>query len=245
MLKYKHIYLPTILVLLIGLFIDGKFFAKIFPYSQYIATLIVLINFLWIYKNASKQIKQLMLYGIIIAFGGEVVFSLFLGMYEYRLHNVPLYVPLGHSIVYASVYYLVKEPIFKAKQKTIVKTLYTLMILHSTLWLFFGNDLFGFLCMLFILYLFKKYPYTKSFFLVMYFMVAYLEILGTSFGCWYWPDIWFGKIIFVPSANPPSGISVFYFGFDAGCLWLYKKLSPKKWSRYRKLKVSFRNSKNA
>ena len=243
MLKYKKIYIPTFIVLLISLYIDGKLFT-LFTESQYISNLIVLATFIWIFRNSSKQIKQLMLYGVVIGVGGEVVFSLLLGMYEYRLANIPLYVPLGHSIVYASVYYIVKEPIFKANKELIVKYLYILMLIYSALWLLFANDWFGFLSTIAIVYLFKRYPNTKAFFLVMYFMVVYLELLGTSFNCWYWPDIWFNKISFIPSANPPSGISLFYFGFDIGCLWFYKKLNPKKWSRFKRLKVSFRNSKS-
>ena len=106
------------------------------------------------------------------------------------------------------------------------------MIIYSTLWLFFGSDALGFLCTLVIALIYKRRPNIKLFFLVMYFMIAYLELIGTHYGCWHWPDVWFDKLTFVQSANPPSGISVFYFGFDAGCFWLYKKFYPHKWQRF-------------
>jgi hypothetical protein len=177
-----------------------------------------------------------MLYGLLVALGGEVLFSLVLGMYTYRQENLPLYVPFGHSIIYAGVYYFVKEPFFRKHKIFISKYLYITMIIYSILWLFFANDIFGFLCLLVILGILRWKERTKYFFLVMFFTIVYLELLGTYFQCWYWPDIIFAKITFIPSANPPSGISVFYFGFDAGCLWLYKQFNPLKWQRLKRFK---------
>ena len=69
------------------------------------------------------------------------------------------------------------------------------------------------------------------FYLVMYLTVAYLEIIGTNFICWEWPSTAFDFFSFLPSANPPSGISFFYFGLDLGCLWLYKKRHKIAWKR--------------
>jgi hypothetical protein len=233
--KYLHIYLPVFFILWIGLFIDSEIVSKHFVNSQYITNILVLITFSWIYLKVTVKVKKLMLYGLILAFVGEVLFSLVFGMYTYRLENLPLYVPLGHSIIYAGVFYITKEPILKANKELIIKFLYILMIIYSTLWLIFENDVFGFICMLVIVFLFRKNPHTKLFFLIMFFMIVYLELLGTYYECWYWPEIWFDKIPFIPSANPPSGISVFYFGFDVGCLWLYKKFNENKWKRLRSI----------
>ncbi|MCK5903373.1 MAG: hypothetical protein KAG28_09520 [Cocleimonas sp.] len=235
-MKYLHLHGFMFLILLIGLFIDSVFIAQYFVYSQWISNLFVLFSFIWVYQYSSHQVKQLMLFGLIVALGGEVLFSLVLGMYTYRLGNLPLYVPFGHSIIYAGVYYLAKEPFFKAHQPLIVRWLLVSMILYSTLWLLFANDVLGFICMLVILGIFKWREKTKPFFLLMFFTIVYLELLGTYFQCWYWPSDWFNQFSWVPSANPPSGISVFYFGFDAGCLWLYKKFNPEKWKRLKALK---------
>lgn len=224
------------LTLLIGLSIDSQFIAQQITYSQWISNFFVFSSFLWVYKQTSRQVKQLMLFGLIIALGGEILFSLVLGMYSYRLENLPLYVPFGHSIIYAGVYYLVKEPLFKQYQPSIIKWLFIFMILYSTLWLLFARDVFGFICMLVILGVFKWRSKTKPFFLVMFFTIVYLELLGTYFQCWYWPNSWLNQFPLIPSANPPSGISVFYFGFDAGCLWLYKLLNPQKWQRLKRFK---------
>lgn len=234
--KYLHFYIPVLLTLWLGLFIDSSYFSNTFIYSQWITNVLVLVVFIYIYKKVSVKTKKLMIYGVIIAILGEIFFSLVLGMYTYRLDNLPLYVPLGHAIVYVAVYYMIKEPLVLKHQNKIINTLYLLILLYSSLWLFYGDDLFGFICMLLILYIFYKNPQTKLFFTFMFFMIVYLELLGTYYQCWYWPEIWFDKISFVPSANPPSGISVFYFAFDIGCLWFYKKFNKNKWIRYKKLK---------
>ena len=229
-MKYLHIHALFFPVLWLGLYLDSQLVSE-----QYITNILVLITFLWIYKQVSKVVKQLMLYGLIVALGGELLFSLVFGMYTYRLENLPLYVPLGHSIIYATVYYFVKEPLIQKYQNQIIKSLYIAIILYSTAWLIFASDVFGFLCMLIILWIFKRRPKTKLFFLIMFFAIVYLELVGTYYGCWSWPKIWFDKVPFIPSANPPSAISVFYFGFDAGCLWFYKKLNPKKWQRFKSI----------
>lgn len=236
-MKYLHIHLVMILTLLIGLYFDSTFVSAIMPYSQWLTNILVLSSFYWIYRHSSRQVKQLMLYGLIVALVGEVLFALVFGMYTYRQENLPLYVPFGHTIIYAGVYYLVKEPFIKMHQAIISQILYITMILYSTLWLVFAADVLGFLCMIVILGIFKWRENTKPFFLFMFFTIVYLELLGTYFQCWYWPETWFDKVSVVPSANPPSGISVFYFGFDAGCLWLYKQFNPIKWQRLKRYKM--------
>jgi hypothetical protein len=224
--------------------LDSQSFTQTYQEAQWITNILVIITFIAIYRKVSKQVKQLMFFGLIVAIGGEVLFSLVLGMYTYRLENLPLYVPFGHAIIYASIYYLLKEPLIQKYQNKIIKTLYILMIIYSTTWLILGDDMFGFICMLIILWLFKRRPSTKLFFLLMFFTIVYLELLGTYYQCWYWPNIWFDQFSWISSANPPSGISVFYFAFDAGCLWFYKRFNPLKWQRFKRLKAlkKFNNS---
>ena len=240
-MKYLSIHAPLWIILWLGLFLDSHTLAQHYQQAQWLSNLFVVLSFTWIYSQVSKQVKQLMIYGLIVAVGGEVLFSLMLGMYTYRLENLPLYVPFGHAIVYASVYYLVKEPLVQKHQKGIIQTLYILMIFYSTTWLIWGSDMFGFLCMLVILWLFKRRPQTKLFFLFMFFTIVYLELIGTYYHCWYWPEVLFDTFTWVSSANPPSGISVFYFAFDAGCLWFYKRFNPEKWQRFKRLKALQKN----
>ncbi len=232
--RYLALYAPFPLTLLVGLYLDSISFSQHFFEGQWLSNLLVFSHFIWLYMRVSSVIKKLMLYGLIIALGGEVCFSLLLGMYHYRLENIPLYVPLGHSIIYASVYYLAKEPWIMQHQKRIFPWMVAIMIGYALAWLLWGHDLFGFLCSLGILFLFYKKEQTRAYFSWMFFVVVYLELLGTYFGCWQWPDTWFGAFSWMPSGNPPSGISLFYFAFDLGCLWLYKQRNPREWKRVKR-----------
>jgi len=234
-LKFTHIYIPAMLVIWLGLFIDSTWMTQYISYGQGITNILVAAVFLWIFFQSSKVTRTLMFFGVFIAYAGEVTLSLGLGMYTYRLENVPHYVPLGHAIVYAAVYYITKEPWVRKHQQTIIKILYPAMLLYSLAWLILANDVFGFMCMLAVVLLFKRMPETKLFFLFMFFMVVYLEILGTYYQCWFWPPIWFDVFTWIPSANPPSGIGVVYFAFDAACLLGYKLLNIKKWQRFRSI----------
>ena len=41
---------------------------------------------------------------VLLSYIGELIFCTLLEMYHYRTNNIPLYVPFGHAIVYASGY---------------------------------------------------------------------------------------------------------------------------------------------
>ncbi len=235
-LKYHYIYLPSIFLIWLALFIDSKQISEIISYNQQISNLIVILTYIYIYKKVTVKIKKLMIYGLFLALVGETLFALVLGMYTYRLENLPLYVPFGHCIVYAAVFYISKENFIKLRKEYVIKVLYILMSIFSIYWFVMYKDTFGFICFLFILYLFYKKPQMRLFYLIMYFMVLYLELVGTYYNCWVWPDVWFDKISFISSANPPSSISLFYFGFDLGCLWIYKKLNNKIWIRMKNIR---------
>jgi hypothetical protein len=72
----------------------------------------------------------------------------------------------------------------------------------------------------------------------MYILVAILEIGGTAFGCWKWPPIAFNVFEFLPSHNPPSGISLFYFLLDISCFFIYTQRNKIAWKRLKKLDSS-------
>ncbi|GGD39665.1 hypothetical protein GCM10012288_12100 [Malaciobacter pacificus] len=234
--KYLHIYLPSIFIIWLALFIDSKTISSLISHNQYISNIIVIATFIYLYRNVTVKIRKIMLYGVFLGLAGETLFALILGMYSYRLENLPIYVPFGHSIVYVIVFYIAKEKLVKINYQSVIKYLYIFMTTFSTYWFIIKDDTFGFICFLFIVYLFYKKPQMRLFYLIMYCMVLYLELVGTYYNCWVWPETWFGKIDFISSANPPSSISLFYFGFDLGCLWIYKKLNSKKWNRMKNIK---------
>lgn len=219
------------LFIVFGLYLDSKYLAPFVENSQHLATFVMLIGFFILYYRSPPRIKEQMVFAVIIGFVGEHLFSIALGMYTYRLGNVPLYIPPGHAIVYIAAVYFCKDAVVKTHRKQIEKVFSVFILLYATAFLIFANDIFGFVMSLLVLFLLRNKPRERLFFLSMYIVVAFLEIVGTHYQCWAWPKTAYGVIPFLKSANPPSGISLFYFLLDLGCLWLYKQRHLLAWKR--------------
>ena len=190
-------------------------------HGQSIAVVLVLLAFVMAFRRRNRRIREIMLMGVVVGLSGEFFFSILLGMYHYRLDNIPLWLAFGHGLLFALVFRLTHEAWVREHREIITRVLLSFAIIYSLFWLYFANDWFGFLstvAFLFILFTAKR---SQLFFLIMFALVCYLEQIGTATGCWYWPDTLFGLDGWLPSGNPPVGIAVFYFIFDAIVLWGY------------------------
>jgi len=83
----------------------------------------------------------------------------------------------------------------------------------------------------------RKYTKETLFYLKMYVFVFYTENLGTVLKCWEYPLIAFDKFNFLPSANPPIGVSFFYFGLDRGTMSIYKRKHKEAWARLKRIRA--------
>lgn len=224
------------LFILFGLFLDSFYMLEITKNAQFYANISMFIGFLITFWQVNKRVREQMIYAVIIAIIGEYLFSIILGMYTYRLENIPHYVPPGHALVYVAVLYFSKaKSIVKHKIK-LEKVFAIFIFMYALAFLIFGNDIFGFVMTLATLLILRKKPRERLFYLTMYITVAYLEIVGTSYLCWKWPSTAWGIFDFLPSFNPPSGISFFYFLLDLGTLWLYKQRHKIAWSRMKDIR---------
>lgn len=224
------------LFILFGLFLDSSSMVAITNNAQTYANISMVIGFSVTFYSISKRIREQMIFAVVIAVFGEYLFSIVLGMYTYRLGNVPHYIPLGHALVYVGVLYFSKASSI-IKNKSRLEHLFTsFIIVYATFFLILKADVFGFVMTVITLLILRKRPRERLFYLTMYLTVAYLEIIGTSYGCWWWPTTAWDVISFLPSHNPPSGISLFYFALDLGTLWLYKKRHPIVWLRMKKIR---------
>lgn len=219
-----------------GLYFDSTYFLAISSYGQQIANVLLILATLLIFYKASPRYKEQMLYAVVIGIAGEYFFSLYLGMYSYRLGNIPHYVPPGHALVYMAVIYFLKEKTVIPHKKLLEKVLVVFISLYTLFFLIVYNDVYGFILTVLILVLLRNKPRERLFYYTMYLVVAYLELIGTNYQSWFWPSFAFDKFTWIPSANPPSGISFFYFGLDLGCLWLYKKRHGIAWQRMKSIR---------
>lgn len=222
----------------IGLTLDGLWVAKyVNPYMspliwQFIISFIVIHRFYAKFKVASKRVQSFMKYAIVVGIFLEVIASLILHMYTYRLENIPLYVPFGHALIYILAFYLSKEPILRKYSKTLIPLLLIGTIIYSLTWWHFANDMFGLLCLFIFLVVFYLNKRSRLFMLIIFYFVIYIELMGTATGSWYWAEITFFGM---PSANPPSAIGVAYMLLDSLCLLLYKKFNPHIWKRFKSI----------
>ena len=217
------------------LFFDSIYFVENILDSQIPINILMIFGFIVMYWRANPRTKELMIYAVILGFGGEYLFSRGLNMYTYRLENVPLYVPLGHAALYGRIIMFSKAPVVRKYHKKIERLFGICIGIFATVYLIFFSDVFGFVMTICMFLLLWKRPKDKLFFFSMYILVAILEIGGTAFGCWKWPSTAFDVFTFLPSNNPPSGISLFYFLLDIGCFFMYTQRHKITWSRLKSI----------
>lgn len=222
----------------LGLIIDSKYVAlNYFEHAQWINNILVLLLVVFLYKKSPPRSKALLINAIIIAVIGEYVFSKVFGMYAYRLGNIPHYIPLGHAVVFLFVYNFCKKQQVRAHKKILEQVLTVIIIFLSLTFLIFKSDVYGFILTILIFYFLRNYPKEKLFYLTMYVFVVYTENLGTALECWEYPLIAFDKFNFLPSANPPIGVSFFYFGLDRGTVSIYKRMHKEAWARLKRMRA--------
>ena len=136
----------------------------------------MIFGFIVMYWRANPRTKELMIYAVILGFGGEYLFSRGLNMYTYRLENVPLYVPLGHAALYGRIIMFSKAPVVRKYHKKIERLFGICIGIFATVYLIFFSDVFGFVMTICMFLLLWKRPKDKLFFFSMYILVAILEI---------------------------------------------------------------------
>jgi len=147
----------------------------------------------------------------VVAFAtvGEVTGSLVWGVYTYRLHNLPLFIPPAHGLVYLSgiaLASLVRERIVVglAAAGAVGWGLAGLTVLPRL-------DVAGAVGVP-LLCVFLWRSRTRAAYAGVFLVVAALELYGTSIGTWRWATELPG--LGVPDGNPPSGVASGYVWFD-------------------------------
>jgi hypothetical protein len=157
---------------------------------------------------------------VVIAFATvvEFVFSPTLGVYTYRFHNVPMFVPPGHGLVYLSAFALGQAQVVRRH----LRAWTVLVVVVGGGWAAYGlflaqrPDLLGglwYLCLVLFLWLGPS----RTVYVGAFAAVSYLELVGTGLGNWVWSTQ--DPTGMVSIGNPPSGAAGGYGWFDlAGLL---------------------------
>ena len=152
---------------------------------------------------------------VVFATIGEVTGSLIWGVYSYRLHNLPLFVPPAHGLVYLTGLALATALARYARGLVIVAAT------GAAVWGILGltvlprRDVAGALLVPMLL-VFLWRGRNRAIYAGVFLVVAALELYGTAIGTWQWARELPG--LGIPDGNPPSGVASGYVWFDVMAL---------------------------
>ncbi len=167
-----------------------------------------------------ERIQVITIVGVATFF--ECLFSLIWGAYEYRLGNLPIYVPAGHGLFYYTALRLAELSFLRRHSRLIVLCVF----LGSTALLARNlgsaplseiSDMLGLVTwVIFIPFILRER--FALLYAVSFAMTMALEFYGTSLGVWTWAPIlpW----LRLSAANPPACIGAGYCVLDAITRWL-------------------------
>jgi hypothetical protein len=177
---------------------------------------------------------------VVVVFASAVEYTCagWLGVYTYRLHDVPWFVPPGHGLVYLGALAMGRSELFARNRRWLIPATLAVSGSYAAWGLLLSGrrDVLGafwFAC----LALFLLRGRNPLVFVGAFLVVTYLELLGTRLGTWTWQvrDPILGV---VAMGNPPSGAAGGYGFFDAAALWLAPRLAPKLSERRRNRPLS-------
>lgn len=160
---------------------------------------------------------------VIVATCAEILGSIVIGAYEYRLGNLPAFVPPGHGLVYLAGLRISQcEPVRRHR-----RVFLGVVIAIVAAWGLAGlallgrADVLGAVCAALLIYVLAG-GRAPTLYAGVFIMVALLELYGTAIGSWTWAGAVPGTP--VPSGNPPSGIAGVYVLFDIAAIALAPRL---------------------
>lgn len=174
-----------------------------------------------------REIRTQVLVLVVLATALEVIGSIVWGAYRYRLGNLPLYVPAGHGLFYLSALRAASLPIVRRHERAIVvavtlgATAYMLRNLAAAPL----PDLLGLVTWA-VFMRFVLRGTSPALYAVSFAMTTALELYGTSLGIWRWSPVL--PVLWLPAANPPSGIGAGYAAMDALTRRIVRRMGGRK-----------------
>jgi hypothetical protein len=173
---------------------------------------------------------------VIVATCAEILGSIGLGAYVYRLDNLPAFVPPGHGLVYlAGLRISQADPVVRHP-----RAFAGLAATAAAGWGLAGlvaldrTDVLGALAGAPLVYALLR-GRAPTLYAGVFGVVAFLELYGTAIGAWHWASAVPGTP--VSAGNPPSGIASVYVLFDIAAIALAPRL-PARFAALRGLFLS-------
>lgn len=159
----------------------------------------------WV-AHSSPATRLNLIVCVIYATLGEIFLSLSWGLYEYRLGNIPLFVPPGHALLFTLGVML------SARLRDWIIWAVPLLAAPVVIGLAWtGSDTLGppLYALLVVCMIFSR---ARKLYAVMFMLALAMEIYGTALGNWTWQhDVpWLG----LTTLNPPLAAGAFYCVLD-------------------------------
>ncbi len=174
------------------------------------------------YSNAVE--RRELIACLLIATLGEIFLSFGWGLYEYRLHNLPLFIPAGHGLVFAA-----GRRISKAMPAWLPYGVGLALAPMAVMGRILGYDTqaplwFGVFILCVTISFDRRFPAT------MFLFALLIETLGTSAGAWQYfgRDPWFGL---TTVTRPPLWAGSFYCALDTFVALAVAKCRAPAWNR--------------
>jgi hypothetical protein len=157
------------------------------------------------------QVVGVVAFATIAEFTGSILW----GVYRYRLHNLPLFIPPAHGLVFLAGLSLSRS------LARFQRPLALAAALAASVWALLGltvlgrTDLAGAVGVPLLL-VFLARSRNRGLYAAVFFLVAALEFYGTAIGTWRWAPALPG--LGIPDGNPPSGVASGYVWFDVMAL---------------------------
>lgn len=189
-----------------GLALDSVYFAMYFFEGRWLINIFAIGHFLYFFYAAGTKLRRLMFLMVPLSYLGEEMFCNWFDMYDYRNKQIPLYVPFGHALLYATGWVCSKAEWARQHEQSLTKFF---MVFFAVVLIGVGLVFDDVLTLIYALlfYLVMRRKKWANFYFFMGLWVIVLELVGTYYQCWAWHPVVFG---YIPTVNPPLGALVIY-----------------------------------
>jgi hypothetical protein len=174
--------------------------------GQHLATAAAWAAFVLLWARSLPAERPYLLACLLFATAGEVFLSLVWGLYDYRLGNIPLFVPPGHVLLF----FLGMQVANRLTERAawIVAAIAVALVAALA---FTGRDTLGPLLVAFFIACMAFSP-SRRLYATMFVLSLAMELYGTWLGNWTWSAKvpWLG----LAAQNPPVAAGAFYCVLD-------------------------------
>jgi hypothetical protein len=165
----------------------------------------------------SPQGRARVLIVVLVATCAEVLGSIVLGAYTYRLDNLPAFVPPGHGLVYLAGLRISESLPVLRHPRAFAAGAAAIVVVWAAIGLVLLEriDLLGALAGAALVYMLFRGS-RPTLYAGVFLVVAFLELYGTAIGAWHWEELVPGTPL--GAGNPPSGIASVYVLFDIAAI---------------------------